>query len=581
MDILLIQILRLGDALQMTPIIRGLKQFFQEANISVLTSSVGAPIFSSMPEVSGVYSLNKGELTSLSKSSKVEDILAAIDLLDSELSPVLNRKWDWVINFSYSFPSAILAYLADGASVSGFYGTKNRQFHVKEKWLAYCISAFVNRKFSILNWVNVNKNILNLPEIPNQVIYPLKEDSVREAEGFLQDLGIAGKKIIGLVPGASDDTKRWPVEKFSELAGNLTKNDDYKVIVFGDENEKELGRQIFDHAGPGCKDLTGKTSLDQLSALISKCSLLVTNDTGPMHLAAAVGTPVIGLFFTTHFVETGPYGANNIAVFPDISCFPCQNTSACSEKECLNYIQPNTVLEIVTRYDEILDHGLSIKPLESDGPIGINKSIFDPWGNLDWKPIDNRLLKSDEIIRFIYKGFWLSTLMFKVDGEASLTEYLIDMIEGYGQHPQKWEMDDMLRELRDVTTKARNLFNENYRISLEMYDHLKAGNHEKVNELGELLQKKEDDASLFEENPYFGPVFEYTKIRMDNLVETNLLSLALKTANYYHEFENLALRLLSTSESIADFVNSKVEPAPNFEEPHSMVNDSEKAFAAP
>lgn len=557
MDILLIQILRLGDALQMTPIIRGLKQFFQEANISVLTSSVGAPIFSSMPEVRRVYSLSKGELASLSKSSKIEDVLSAIELLDNELSPVLSRKWDWVINFSYSFPSAILAYMADGASVSGFYGTKNRQFCVKEKWLAYCISAFVNRKFSVLNWVNVNKNILNLPEIPNQAIYPLKEHSIKEAEGYLQDLGMAGKKIIGLVPGASDDTKKWPVEKFSQLAGNLTKNDDYKVIVFGDENEKELGQQIFHQSGPGCKDLTGKTSLDQLSALISKCSLLVTNDTGPMHLAAAVGVPVVGLFFSTHFVETGPYGANNIAVFPDIPCFPCQSTSACSQKECLNYIHPNTIQDIVTRYDEILDHGISITPPVSDGPICVDKSFFDPWGNLDWKPIDRRTLKCDDIIRFIYKGFWLSSLMLKVDGEEPLLGYLVDMIKSYGQYPQKGEMDEMLRGLRDVTTKARTLFNENYKISLEMYDHLNAGNHGKVNELGELLQEKEDEASVFEENPYFGPLFEYTKIRMDNLVEPNLFNLALKTANYYHEFENLTLKLNSSSESLAELLNSQ------------------------
>jgi heptosyltransferase II len=130
------------------------------------------------------------------------------------------------------------------------------------------------------------------------------------------------EELVGIHPGASGDYKIWPLENFIRLARDLVAGGHKKIVIFGDKNEQEIGRQLELAIGKDIFNLTGLTTLGQTAAMMSRCSLIVCNDSGPMHLAAAVGAQTLALFFSTHFVETSPYGKNHL-----VMCTRCSPVS--------------------------------------------------------------------------------------------------------------------------------------------------------------------------------------------------------------------------------------------------------------
>lgn len=551
MKILIIHILRIGDALQLTPIIKSMKETCHGASISVVTSTLGAQVFSKQDAVDQVFQVSIDELVPLIKSSRIEDVHSAIDILENEFESILCQKWDWVINFNYTFASALLAYLFKGTHCSGFYSTSERRYFAKENWFAYSIAAFTNRKYSTFNWVDINKNLINLPSVPQRTMFSVNAEILDHIDFYLDKIGFKEQKVIGLAPGASGGDKQWPVDNFITLAGNLVTDHKYRVLVLGDENEQELGYQIKSAVGEGCEDLTGKTSLDELGGYISKCDLLVSNDSGPMHLANALGTPVVSLFFSTHFVETGPYGQDNIVVFPDIPCFPCKSTASCHHKECLTYIRPGTIERIVCDHERLLNDDHRITLTNEEGPIGINRSVFDTWGNIDWIPVNNRLLKRDDMIWLIFKTFWISTLNGYDTSEEDLQGYIDSSLKNYEPVAQKNGFSAFFHQLETGFSSLEDLYRQARTLSMQIYNALINGDQETVAKLGEMLQQKEDEISRSGDDENLSPLTEYTNIRLDNMEKTDITHLAIKTARIYQETEQSSQRLKMISNKLS------------------------------
>lgn len=152
---------------------------------------------------------------------------------------------------------------------------------------------------------------------------------------------------IALCPGARWETKRWPMEHFEALVGKLTEAPDTRLVVLGGKDDAELGRQL---AGERVLDLTGQTTLPELTEWLRACAVLVTNDSGPMHIAAALGTPVVALFGPTDPERTGPYRAGGAVLQrTELDCLPCLSRQCkyAVERACLRDISPSTVAEAV------------------------------------------------------------------------------------------------------------------------------------------------------------------------------------------------------------------------------------------
>ncbi|BDI33049.1 lipopolysaccharide heptosyltransferase I [Capsulimonas corticalis] len=157
---------------------------------------------------------------------------------------------------------------------------------------------------------------------------------------------------VALNVGASWEYKKWPVGYWVELADTLIEQG-RSIVFVGDSKDAEVVGQvkIKMRAAEPIVDVSGRTSsLRELAAVLESCDVLVTGDTGPMHMGVAVGTPTVALFGATNSDRTGPYGARNIVLNMHLSCSPCYRKPTCDGRvDCMRAITPGMALEAVDR----------------------------------------------------------------------------------------------------------------------------------------------------------------------------------------------------------------------------------------
>jgi heptosyltransferase-2 len=192
---------------------------------------------------------------------------------------------------------------------------------------------------------------------PSPQLY-LRDEDRRWADQALNDLGILDEKIlIGMNPGATYGlAKCWYPDRFGELGKRLSEKWEAKILLFGKEEERPIVQEILRYLGTAGIDLTGKTGLLQLAALLERCHLLVTNDTGTMHVATAVCTPAVALFGSTDPITTGPWGEGHVVVRREVSCSPCWKRICPTDHRCMNLITVDEVEEVVDRKLRELDY---------------------------------------------------------------------------------------------------------------------------------------------------------------------------------------------------------------------------------
>jgi len=187
---------------------------------------------------------------------------------------------------------------------------------------------------------------------PHFGLHPLPEDG-REIDTLLDEHGVRrGAPWVGFVVSARWPTKRWPVESFAAVAEALQRDVGVRAVLIGGPDDQEAAREVIAHMSGSPVDLTGKIGLRLLPALLSSASVLVTNDSGPMHVASAVGTPVVAIFGPTSPVRTGPYGARHaVLARADVPCRPCfdRRCHNAVQLECLSRVEPDHVLDAVRR----------------------------------------------------------------------------------------------------------------------------------------------------------------------------------------------------------------------------------------
>jgi len=172
--------------------------------------------------------------------------------------------------------------------------------------------------------------------------------STASAERILMENGIVqSRPVVGINPGAFfGSAKRWFADRYAALADSLIKRLDAQILIFGSPEEKRLADEIRDlmHCRPVV--LAGSTDLPSLMALISLCDLFITNDSGPMHVAAALGTPQIALFGSTDEIATGPYSPKARVVHKHVECSPCLLRECPIDLRCFDRIRVDEVYEL-------------------------------------------------------------------------------------------------------------------------------------------------------------------------------------------------------------------------------------------
>ena len=165
-------------------------------------------------------------------------------------------------------------------------------------------------------------------------------------------------KIIGFQPGSSPTMawKQWPIDRYREVITRLMADSPgSRIVLFGSAPEEEMVRAVADGLGPRVTVAAGKTSVKQAAALIERCDLLVCNDSGLMHAAVAVGTPVVAIYGPTDFRRTAPLGEVHRIIRHELPCSPCfkldgdEQVHLCPHHDCLMTIDADEIFEVITQ----------------------------------------------------------------------------------------------------------------------------------------------------------------------------------------------------------------------------------------
>jgi heptosyltransferase-2 len=255
-----------------------------------------------------------------------------------------SSNFDLIADLRNSFMGVILPAKY---KISPFLRIPNKIKHMKEKHL-YKVE-------------NIKAGI-NPPSLENKSLGPDLQEAQRIGL-ILKDNNIVEKdKIIVLAPGARSHTKRWPKERFAELSSRLIKDLGARIILVGDKEDAEIAASISAGVNYPILDLSGKTSIGELCALLKRAGLLITNDSATLHIGSYLNIPVLAIFGITDDRKYGPWSSNSLVVKREIFCRPCERAQCrFGTLECIKKV---TVEEVFEAAQGLLNHALLVKPTE-------------------------------------------------------------------------------------------------------------------------------------------------------------------------------------------------------------------------
>jgi len=330
-----------GDTILTYPSVQGVKELFPRARVSILIPETLIDLWKTFPYIDDIIPFQKRK----GVGSIREDV---------RISQTMRRgRFDLAIIFPRSFRSAFQIFLARIPIRIGY----------QDEGRSIFLTHNIRRKQEFLHTHRVHyyrkliEPLGNLGKTPSPQLVLRKED--RDwADHKIREMGLLdGRPLIGFNPGAAYGlAKCWPPDRFAELGQRLSERWKATVLIFGREEERAMAVRILERIGVRGVDLTGKTSLLQLAALLERCQILVTNDTGTMHVASAVGTPVVAIFGSTDPITTGPWGDGHMVIRKDVSCSPCLKRVCPMDHRCMKLITVDEVEEVVKRRLEDLNN---------------------------------------------------------------------------------------------------------------------------------------------------------------------------------------------------------------------------------
>lgn len=329
-----------GDAVMTLPALEAVRENFPSASITVIARPWVAPVFENHPAVNNILIYNRHD--GLKKNIYEFFHLASI---------IRKNRYDLAVLFQNAFEAALLAYLGRVRCRLGF-DSDGRRFllthGIKRSSEIFAVHQ-VEYYLSILKAVGLKT------ESRNPVLYLSKKD-IAKAENLLQSQGISKTDfILGISPGAIfGSAKRWPFERFAKISDWASERWGAKVIVLGSKKEKDIGNKMAGMMKNKAADFCGTTSLGEAMGLIAGCSFFVTNDSGLMHVAAALGVPTLAIFGSTDHVATGPRGSKTRIIRHDIACSPCLKPECPTDFKCMLSIEPEEVWDEMEKFRQAI-----------------------------------------------------------------------------------------------------------------------------------------------------------------------------------------------------------------------------------
>jgi lipopolysaccharide heptosyltransferase II len=309
----------LGDAVMSVKAVRAIKAGRPDAHVTILTQAKLAEFWRAVAGVDEVIAIENSESV-------------------FQVARKIRRDFEVAVIFPNSFRTALEAWLAQIPRRVGYPGHRRH---------ALLNQVFPEKKRAQQKGIrHQTHEYLQLAEFIGAEVQPAIFAETRSAER------VVSAPIIGLCPGAEyGGAKRWLPERFAEVMREIVSGSSCEWRIFGVEKDRMVADAIIAAAAVPCIDLVGKTSLSGLMSELRGCDVLLTNDTGTMHLAAFLGVPTVALFGSTEPALTAPLGPNHQIIRHHVECSPCFLRECPIDFRCMKAI---TVQEVVAAIERVL-----------------------------------------------------------------------------------------------------------------------------------------------------------------------------------------------------------------------------------
>jgi len=346
----------IGDVLFTTPLVKRIRSRFKDSFIGFICNSRVAPVLSANKNLDEIIVFDKGDYKELWHKSKRQAVAQFLHILKKIKSRHFDIVIDLSLNHQYAFFLALL-----GVPVRIGYNFKNRGRFMTHKTdiSGYHDKHIVEYYLDLLDFLYVETPQwgVSTPHVDSNLEIFIPEQDLKWADSFLKDSGIQPQqRIAAVVPGGgaswgkSAIYKHWPPENFAHVADALMDKYAVKVILLGSSDDSGVCNAVSGSMRNKAVSACGKTGLLQFAALLKRCSLVICNDGGPLHMAAAVDVKTVSLFGPVDENVYGPYppGSNHIVLKENIDCRPCYKGfrfKQCQDRFCLMNIRPEDVVK--------------------------------------------------------------------------------------------------------------------------------------------------------------------------------------------------------------------------------------------
>ena len=344
MNILIVKLSAIGDVIHTLPALNAIRKHYPDAHITWLVEQAAGDLIKAHGALDRmIVSKRKRWIKDLKKLS----VLNTFRELYCFIKELTDTHYDIIIDFQGLLKSGILVGLAKGKRKIGFDRGMERMEHSQ---------IFLNERVPPVNMDNHallrNMMLLDAIGIPSRGVeynLSISDPEYGQVDDLLTQHGVMGSKpLVPINPGAKWPTKLWDSRKFAILADRLIEWLNVEVIFTGSAEDRAIIKNIEDGMKHTATNLGGETTLRMLAGLYAKSSLVISTDTGPMHIAAAVDTPVVAILGPTAPWRTGPFGDGHQIIRADLACSPCFKRK-CDTVDCMDEISVEDVWDGVQR----------------------------------------------------------------------------------------------------------------------------------------------------------------------------------------------------------------------------------------
>lgn len=330
----------LGDAVMTTPAIGAIRGTFPNAHITILATPLVAELFSPHDHIDEIMVYDKkGQHAGFAGRLLMARQLRA-------------RHFDMAILLQNAFDAALITWLARVPIRMG-YRTDGRGFLLTHG----CALSLETKRLHHVEYYLKMLASFGITTGTKTLSLMVTDNEEREASRVLLEAGInSGDCMIGINPGATyGSAKRWYPERFAAVANELCRRWGAKAVITGSPTEREIADEIAAAMDGACLNLAGRTSVRELMALIKRCDFFITNDSGPMHIAAAFNVPLVAIFGSTDHTTTSPFSDRAVVVRQDAECAPCLLRECPTDHRCMKEVMAEDVVQAALRLKEKIE----------------------------------------------------------------------------------------------------------------------------------------------------------------------------------------------------------------------------------